>query len=135
VFMGMGEPMLNLPAVLGAVRGLNAEDGLRVGARRITLSTAGLPDGIDRLAESPLQIRLAISLHAANDRLRSELMPINRRYPLAVLLAACRRYCERRRRRVSFEYVQLPGVNDRDDDIRDLDALLGTLPATVNLIP
>jgi 23S rRNA (adenine2503-C2)-methyltransferase len=110
VFMGMGEPMLNLEAVLAACERLPE---LGVSHRRTTISTVGWIPGIQRLAECDMPLRLALSLHAAEEALRSELMPVNERYPLADVLEACREFHARRRRRVFVEYVMLAGVNDR----------------------
>jgi 23S rRNA (adenine2503-C2)-methyltransferase len=132
VFMGMGEPLMNLDAVLAAARRL---PDLGITHRRTTISTVGWLPGIDRLVEDPAPIRLALSLHAPEDALRSQLMPLNERYPMADVLAACRRWHERKRRRVFIEYVMLAGVNDRVDQARQLAALLGTEVFKVNLIP
>ncbi len=110
VFMGMGEPMLNLDAVLEACERLPE---IGVTHRRTTISTVGWIPGIERLAESDMPIRLALSLHAADESLRSELMPVNERYPLSEVIEACRAFYARRRRRVFIEYVMLAGVNDR----------------------
>jgi 23S rRNA (adenine2503-C2)-methyltransferase len=123
VFMGMGEPMLNLEAVLGACERL-PEIGIT--HRRTTISTVGWIPGIERLAESEMPIRLALSLHAADPALRSQLMPVNDRYPLPEVLEACRAFYERRRRRVFVEYVMLAGVNDRYEQALQLaQALMG----------
>ena len=133
VFMGMGEPMMNLGAVLAACRRL---PDLGVAASRTTISTVGWVPGIDRLAAEAMPVRLALSLHAAEPALRSELMPVNDRYPLAEVLEACRRWHAARRRRVYVEYVMLGGVNDRVEQAHALAAAL--LPRTafkVNLIP
>jgi 23S rRNA (adenine2503-C2)-methyltransferase len=121
VFMGMGEPMLNLDAVLEACRRL---PDIGIGHRHTTISTVGWIPGIERLAESELPVRLALSLHAPEDALRSELMPINERYPLAEVIDACRRFYERRRRRVFVEYVMLAGINDRFEQALALAELL-----------
>jgi 23S rRNA (adenine2503-C2)-methyltransferase len=121
VFMGMGEPMLNLDAVLAACERL---PDLGITHRRTTISTVGWIPGIERLAEEPMPVRLALSLHAAEDGLRSELMPVNERYPVADVIDACRRFYERRRRRVFIEYVMLAGVNDRYEQALALAALL-----------
>src|SRR4051812_23265150 len=110
VFMGMGEPMMNLDNVLEACRRL---PGVGVTHRRTAISTVGWVPGIDRLAETPMPIRLALSLHAADDALRSQIMPVNDRYPLGDVLAACERFYERKHRRVFIEYVMLAGVNDQ----------------------
>jgi 23S rRNA (adenine2503-C2)-methyltransferase len=135
VFMGMGEPLANYAAVVRAVRLLLAPEGLGLSPRRITLSTSGLPNRMRRLAEEDLGIRLAVSLHAADDPKRTALMPINARYPIAEVLAAAREYAERSGRRVSLEYVMLAGVNDADADARRLAALLPRRISHVNLIP
>ncbi len=138
VFMGMGEPMMNLENVLAACERL---PDLGVTHRRTTISTVGWIPGIERLAEQPLPLRLALSLHAADDALRSELMPVNERYPLADVIEACRAFYARKRRRVFIEYVMLAGVNDRYEQALALARLLngsgaGAQPIfKVNLIP
>jgi len=134
VMMGMGEPFLNYDAVLAACRTLNDPDGFGLGARQIAISTAGWVPGIRRLAAEPLQVKLALSLHAPDDRLRGELMPVNRRYPLSELMAACADYRDRTRRRIFVEYLLLDGVNDGDDQAAGLAALLGGDGFHVNLI-
>ncbi|MFN8108959.1 MAG: 23S rRNA (adenine(2503)-C(2))-methyltransferase RlmN [Thermoleophilia bacterium] len=135
VFMGMGEPLQNLDAVLAACDELHREaPGLGISARQIAISTAGWVPGITRLAEHPLPVRLAISLHAADDRTRSELMPLNARYPIANLLAECRRYCDTTGRRVFIEYLLLDGVNDDVADAKRLARLLRDGRFHVNLI-
>jgi 23S rRNA (adenine2503-C2)-methyltransferase len=135
VFMGMGEPMANEVAVWGAVERLHGDLG--ISARHITISTVGIIPGIRALADRPLPVNLAVSLHAANDTLRDELVPINRRYPIDDLVAACRDYLNARNRRISFEWAMIEGVNDRDRDARELAALCRRLrpAAHVNLIP
>ena len=135
VFMGMGEPFANYDATMGAVRALNAPWGLGLGARHITVSTVGLAPEIRRFALEPMQAGLAVSLHAANDELRSKLMPVNRKYPLRVLMPACREYVARTNRRITFEYVLLGGVNDSTGDAQELAGLLRGLLAHVNVIP
>ncbi|MGH7922249.1 MAG: 23S rRNA (adenine(2503)-C(2))-methyltransferase RlmN [Candidatus Dormibacteraceae bacterium] len=135
VFMGMGEPLANLPAVLPAVRRIADPAWLGISPRRITVSTSGLVPRIDRLAESGLPVTLAISLHAARDELRDHLVPINRRYPLRDVVGAADRYVMRTGRRVSYEWVLLQGVNDQDRDALELIALLRRRLAHVNLIP
>ena len=135
VFMGMGEPLANLPAVLPAIRRLADPEWLGISARRITVSTSGLVPRIDKLAESGLPVTLAISLHAARDALRDELVPINRRYPLEQVVAAADRFVAHTGRRVSYEWVLLSGVNDQDRDGDELSALLRGRLAHVNLIP
>jgi len=136
VFMGMGEPMLNLDAVLEACERLPA---LGVGHRHTTVSTVGWIPGIERLADSAMPLRLALSLHAAEDGLRSELMPVNDRYPLADVIEACRAFYARKRRRIFVEYVMLAGVNDRYEQALSLARLLDAGDRSrmfkVNLIP
>ncbi len=132
VFMGMGEPTMNIDNVLAACERL-PEVG--VSHRRTAISTVGWVPGIDRLAACELPVALALSLHAPNDGLRSQLMPVNDRYPLAEVLAACGRYIARRRRKVFVEYVMLDGVNDHPEHARELAALLDPRAYKVNLIP
>ncbi len=133
VFMGMGEPTMNLDAVLAACERL---PDLGVTHRRTAISTVGWVPGIDRLAECPMPLSLALSLHAPNDGLRSQLMPVNDRYPLAEVLAACGRYlAQRRRNKVFVEYVMLDGVNDLPEHARELATLLDRRAYKVNLIP
>lgn len=135
VFMGMGEPLANEGAVWTAIERIH--DDLGLSSRHITVSTVGLVPGIRTLGERPLPVNLAVSLHAANDRLRDDLVPINRRYPIEDLLAACRDYLQRKRRRISFEWAMIDGVNDSDDDAEELaDRCRSLRPiAHVNLIP
>jgi 23S rRNA (adenine2503-C2)-methyltransferase len=135
VMMGMGEPLLNYDAVMRAVRLFADDKGLAIPPRRVTLSTAGIVPRIDELAKEAVRPRLAISLTAANDELRDRLFPINRKHPLAELMAACRRFPLAERERLTFEYVMLDGVNDSDRDARDLVRLLNGVRAKVNLIP
>lgn len=135
VLMGMGEPLANYEATWAAIRRLNDPEGFGLGARAMTLSTVGLVPGIRRMAHEPEQVNLAVSLHAAHDTLRDQLVPINRRFPLAELLEACRYYIAHTRRRVSFEYALIAEVNDRDEDAHQLAELLEGLLAHVNLIP
>jgi 23S rRNA (adenine2503-C2)-methyltransferase len=132
VFMGMGEPTMNVDAVLEACERL---PDLGVTHRRTAISTVGWVPGIDRLAECEMPVSLALSLHAPNDGLRSQLMPVNDRYPLAEVLAACDRYRAKRRRKVFVEYVMLDGVNDLPEHARQLAALLDPRVYKVNLIP
>jgi 23S rRNA (adenine2503-C2)-methyltransferase len=132
VFMGMGEPLMNLDNVLAACERL-PDAGIT--NRRTAISTVGWIPGIERLIESDMPVRLALSLHAADPALRSELMPVNDRYPLEDVLAACRRYYARRRRRVFVEYVMLAGVNDRVEQARQLAGVLDPRAFKVNLIP
>jgi 23S rRNA (adenine2503-C2)-methyltransferase len=133
VFMGMGEPMANYDPVWRAV--VRLHDDLGLSARHLTISTVGIVPGIRRLAGEDLPVNLAVSLHAANDELRDELVPINRRYPLAVLADACREYLEAKGRRLSFEWALIADVNDRPSDARELAAYARPLGAHVNLIP
>jgi len=132
VFMGMGEPTMNVDAVLEACEHLPE---LGVTHRRTAISTVGWVPGIDRLAECEMPVSLALSLHAPNDGLRSQLMPVNERYPLAEVLAACDRYRAKRRRKVFVEYVMLDGVNDLPEHARQLAGLLDPRVYKVNLIP
>jgi 23S rRNA (adenine2503-C2)-methyltransferase len=132
VFMGMGEPTMNIDNVLAACERL---PDLGVTNRRTAISTVGWVPGIDRLSECDMPIGLALSLHAPNDALRSQLMPVNDRYPLAEVLAACDRYRAKRRRKVFVEYVMLDGVNDLPEHARELAALLDPRIYKINLIP
>ena len=135
VLMGMGEPLLNFPNVERALTILCDEHGANFSPRRITLSTAGHVPGIQRLAASKLGVNLAVSLSAATDAVRSLIMPINKRWPIAELLKACRDYPLPNRRRLTFEYVMLDSVNDSPEDARRLVRLLHGLRCKVNLIP
>src|SRR5712675_471387 len=114
VFMGMGEPLANLENLTRAIRIINAPWGLGIGARHITVSTSGLAPQVRRMADEPMQIRLAISLHGASDDVRSQIMPVNRRYNLETLLAACDYYISRKKQRLTFEYILIEGINDAD---------------------
>jgi 23S rRNA (adenine2503-C2)-methyltransferase len=120
VFMGMGEPFRNYDSTVKAVRLLMQKDGLGIGARRITVSTAGEVDGILRFAREDWQVRLSVSLHAANDALRNELVPLNRKYPLGKLMESVREYTNQTGRQLTFEWALLNGVNDRPEDAREL---------------
>jgi len=135
VFMGMGEPLANEANVYGAIERLHGDLGLS--ARHLTVSTVGIVPGIRALAERPLPVNLAVSLHAANDRLRDELVPINRRYPLDALMQTCADYLAVKNRRISFEWAMIDGVNDTSADARQLAGLARRLrpSAHVNLIP
>jgi len=135
VYMGMGEPFHNYEAVMRSIRLLMAKEGLAVGARKITVSTAGDAPGIERFAKENWQVRLSISLHAASDGLRSRLTPLNRKYPLARLLDAVRNYTASTGRRVTFEWVLIDGVNDALADAEALVRLVRGLNADVNIIP
>ncbi len=135
VVMGMGEPLANYANLWQALRTLTDPAGFGLGARKITVSTVGLVPGIDRFAEEDVQINLAVSLHAPNDALRATLAPINHRYPIAEVIAACRRYVARTHRRISFEYAMMAGINDSPALAEELAALLHGLLCHVNLIP
>jgi 23S rRNA (adenine2503-C2)-methyltransferase len=135
VFMGMGEPLANFENVLGAIRIINAEWGLGIGARQITISTSGLAPQIHRLGDEPLQIRLAVSLHGATDEVRNRIMPINRRYNIETLLSACDYYHAHKRQRLTFEYILIADVNDSGEQARLLCRHALRLSAKVNLIP
>jgi 23S rRNA (adenine2503-C2)-methyltransferase len=135
VLMGMGEPLHNYDETMKALRILTDRGGLAVPARRITLSTVGLPPALERLAHEPVMPNVAISLHAPTDTLRERLVPINKKYGIADVIAACRRFPLKRRQRITFEYVLLAGVNDSPNDARKLAALLTGIKSKVNLIP
>ncbi len=135
VIMGMGEPLANYEAALAAIRRLMDERGLNLGARRFTVSTVGLVPVMRRLSGEGLAVELAVSLHAPNDALRDELVPVNRRYPLAQLIPACHAYVERTGRRVTFEYALMEGVNDLWEHAQQLADLVRGLRCHVNLIP
>ena len=135
VIMGMGEPLANYDNLMKALRILNAPWGAGIGARKITISTSGLAPQIRKLADESLQFRLAISLHGATDETRGKIMPVNRKYPLRELTAACEYYQAKRGRMITFEYILISGVNDGLDQIKPLAALARKLNAKVNLIP
>jgi 23S rRNA (adenine2503-C2)-methyltransferase len=135
VFMGMGEPLNNADRVFEAVRLLNDPGRLGIGARHITVSTSGVVPGMDRMVDELPQVNLAISLHAATDDLRDELVPINRKWPVAEVVAAGRRFAARTGRRVSFEYVMIDGMNDSLDQAARLADLARGWRSHVNLIP
>jgi 23S rRNA (adenine2503-C2)-methyltransferase len=135
VIMGMGEPLANYDNLLKALKILNAPWGGKIGARKITVSTSGLAPQIRRLADEPAQFRLAISLHGATDQTRSKIMPVNKKYPLKELTAACEYYLEKKGRMITLEYILIAGVNDALDQTPPLAALARRLDAKVNLIP
>ncbi len=135
VFMGMGEPLNNADRVFAAVRLLNDPERLGIGARHLTVSTSGVVPGIDRMIDELPQVNLAVSLHAATDALRDELVPINRKWPVADVIAAARRFAARTRRRVSLEYVMIDGLNDTDEQADRLADLMLGWRTHLNLIP
>jgi 23S rRNA (adenine2503-C2)-methyltransferase len=135
VFMGMGEPLANYENLLRAIEIIRAPWGVGIGARHITVSTSGLVPRIRDLADQPLQIRLAISLHGATDEVRQQIMPINRRFNVATLIDACAYYCEKKGQRITFEYILIEQVNDQLDQAMELAKLARRLDAKVNLIP
>jgi 23S rRNA (adenine2503-C2)-methyltransferase len=135
VLMGMGEPLLNFDAVVPALRLMRHDLGFGLASRRVTVSTAGVVPGILRLRES-VEVALAVSLHAPDDELRNSLVPLNRKYPIAELIQACREFVsERHKRSVTFEYTLMDGVNDRPEHARQLVRILNSLPSKLNLIP
>jgi len=135
VLMGMGEPLHNYDATMKALRILGSRAGLGIPSRRVTLSTVGVLPALERLATEPYMPNLAVSLHATTEELRDRLVPVNRKYGLADLIEACRRFPVKRRARITFEYVLLAGVNDTVDDARRLAKLLARVRAKVNLLP
>jgi 23S rRNA (adenine2503-C2)-methyltransferase len=135
VMMGMGEPLQNYAETMKFIGIVHDPEGLDVGARRITVSTSGIVPKIDALASEPLQLNLAISLHAPDDELRSQLVPINRRYPIATLMASVDRYIAKTGRRVSFEYALMRGINDSERTARELAGLVRSRLCHVNIIP
>lgn len=135
VFMGQGEPLANFDAVWAAIEQLNSPYGFNLGARHMTISTVGLVPQILAIAAKPLQVGLAVSLHAPDNELRNRLVPMNRRYPIAALLEACREYLARTNRRITFEYALMAGVNDSLAQAQQLAALLHGMLCHVNLIP
>lgn len=135
VFMGMGEPFLNYDATLSAARILNSDFGMCIGARKITISTAGIVPGIQRFAAEPEQFKLAVSLNAADQETRERIMPVAQTYPLNRLIPAVKEFVEKKGKRVTFEYVLISGVNDRKKDADNLGLLLIGIPCKINLIP
>ena len=135
VIMGMGEPLANYHNLLKALEILNAPWGGGIGARKITISTSGLVPQIRKLADEPLQFRLAISLHGPTDEIRNQIMPINRKYPLRDLVSACEYYQQKKGRMLTFEYILIAGINDSPEQARPLGALARRLNAKINLIP
>jgi 23S rRNA (adenine2503-C2)-methyltransferase len=135
VFMGMGEPLANYANLIKAVEIINAPWGIGIGARHITISTSGLAPKIRELAEQPLQVRLAISLHGATDNVRQTIMPVNRKYNIATLMEACAYYRQRKHQKITFEYILINDVNDSLDQAIELSGLAKRLEAKINLIP
>ena len=135
VLMGIGEPLDNFDNVMRFLELVNSPEGMNISMRHISLSTCGLVPKIDELAERKLQISLAISLHGPNDTIRDRIMPVNKAYPIEELLGACRRYFDATSRRIHFEYAMIDGVNDREEDAKELLRRLKGLPAHFNLIP
>ena len=135
VLMGIGEPLDNFDNVMRFLELVNSPDGMNISMRHISLSTCGLVPMIDKLAEKKLQISLAISLHGPNDEIRNRIMPVNKAYPIDELLAACHRYYAATSRRIHFEYAMIDGLNDREQDAKELLRRLKGLQAHVNMIP
>jgi len=135
VLMGIGEPLDNFDNVMRFLELVNSEEGMNISMRHISLSTCGLVPKIDKLAEKKLQISLAISLHGPNNEIRSKVMPVNKAYPIEELLEACRRYYDATSRRIHFEYAMIDGVNDSEENAKELLRRLRGLPAHFNLIP
>ncbi len=135
VIMGMGEPLANYDNLIKALRILNAQWGGGIGARKITISTSGLAPQIRKLADEPLQFRLAVSLHGATDEVRNKIMPVNRKYPLSELISACEYFQQKKGKMITMEYILIAGVNDGLEQIKPLAKLALRLNAKVNLIP
>ena len=135
VMMGMGEPLANLPSVMRALAVASSKNGLGISSRRITISTVGLPPAMRRLADQDCQYHLAVSLHAPNDELRNQLVPVNRKVGIEAILEAADEYFQRTKRRITYEYVLLGDVNDQPEHARELVALLSGRSALVNVIP
>ena len=135
VFMGVGEPLDNLETILGALRMINAKQGLAIAARRITVSTCGLIPGINRLAQEKMQFELAISLHGSNDPVRNQLVPVNKKFSLKALMLACRHYAKKTNRQITFEYILIKDLTCTPQTARELKHLFKGLLCKVNLIP
>jgi 23S rRNA (adenine2503-C2)-methyltransferase len=135
VFMGMGEPLANFKNLMKAIAVINGPWGIGIGARHITISTSGLAPQIRELADQPLQVRLAISLHGATNEVRDKIMPVNRKYPLEVLIEACEYYTQRKKQWLTFEYILIDQVNDHPEDARALARLARKVKAKINCIP
>lgn len=135
VFMGMGEPLANFKNLMKAIEIINAPWGVGLGARHITISTSGLAPQIRELADQPLQVRLAISLHGATNEVRQQIMPVNKKYPLEVLLEACDYYARKKKQRLTFEYILIEEINDRPEDAAALVRVARKVNAKINCIP
>ncbi len=135
VFMGMGEPMLNIDNVVGALKIMLAPDGMGLSTKRITVSTSGILEGIEKLGDSETGVNLAISLNAVDNKTRERLMPVSKKYPLQRIIEQCREFPLTRRRRITFEYVMIHGINDSLKDAQKMVELLKGLPCKINLIP
>ena len=135
VLMGIGEPLDNFDNVMRFLELINSPDGMNIGMRHISLSTCGLVDKIEKLAERDLQLTLSVSLHSPDDESRSKIMPVNRRWPVDTLLAACRDYFAKTGRRISFEYTMIDGVSDSPEQAELLSKKLAGMGAHVNMIP
>lgn len=135
VFMGMGEPLDNYDNVTKAIRIINSPESFNIGARRITISTCGIIPGIERLSDEGLQIELSVSLHAADDKTRTQIMPVNKKYPLKDLMLACKEYVKKTNRQITFEYILIKGVNSDLQSAKNLSRILKGLNCKVNLIP
>ena len=135
VFMGMGEPLANLKNLMPAIKIINADWGLGIGARHITVSTSGLVPEIREIADQPLQIRLAVSLHGASDDVREKIMPINKKYPMNDLIESLQYYNSKKKHKITFEYILIKGINDSEEQAESLAGLASSLRAKVNLIP
>lgn len=135
VYMGMGEPLLNYKPTLESIYFFHREDTFGIGMRHITISTSGLADKIHKLAGEHLPVHLAVSLHASNNKTRTKLMPINKKFPIEELLSACKYYYKLTRRRITFEYVLIAGINDSPEQARELLKILSDIYCLVNLIP
>ncbi|MFA6321204.1 MAG: 23S rRNA (adenine(2503)-C(2))-methyltransferase RlmN [Candidatus Omnitrophota bacterium] len=134
VFMGIGEPFDNYDNVMRAIRVFNDKDAFNIGARKITISTCGVVPGMEKLAKEGLQVELSVSLHSANDEVRSKLLPVNKRYPLKDLMSACKKYINTTNRIITFEYVLIKGVNSSRSDALELIKLLKGIKCKVNAI-
>jgi 23S rRNA (adenine2503-C2)-methyltransferase len=135
VLMGMGEPLLNFDNTLKAIKIMNDEMGLSFSAKRITVSTAGIPSAIKKLADERLKIKLAVSLNSPTDKKRTEIMPVNKKHPLEKLMAAVKQFTDKTGRGVTFEYVLMEGINDSEKDALALSKLVRGIPCKINLIP